>query len=159
MGTQVTRLGEQIYTKPRWFVVIKAGKDHSCTCLYVSLIFLVENISHSSRPIQTYQRRGVAKPRTIKAHHAIIYTGDDPPIPTKEEEPAEGEHGMLNPIRVKPYLRTAALDEMSRINFAKVYTVEHNVKVQEFGEVHSDSRHILKKQFYLCWQQSDDEED
>ena len=46
------------------------------------------------------------------------------------------------PIKVIP--RTAQkLDPLSRINFAKVYTVEHNVRVMPVGEVDQDSKHLL----------------
>jgi len=40
---------------------------------------------------------------------------------------------------------------MSRVNFSKIYTVEHNVKVREFGDV--DQYHIerLQNGFASVW--------
>jgi hypothetical protein len=95
----------------------------------------------------TYGRQGVAKPNTIKSHHAIIYTGSKEVQPQSSELPREGEWGMLKSIRVKPRLRSSKLDPMSRVNFAKIYTVEHNVKVMDFGDVHEDSIHVLNSQW------------
>ena len=39
------------------------------------------------------------------------------------------------------------MDPMSRLDFAKIYTVEHNVKVFDFGDVHKDHIHTLKTQW------------
>ena len=58
---------------------------------------------------------------------------------------------MLEPIRVVSKHKTEELDHMSRINFVRLYTVEHNTKVKEFGWVHRDYEHLLEKQFYQCW--------
>jgi hypothetical protein len=54
---------------------------------------------------------------------------------------------MLNSIRVRPQKQGAKMDPMSRINFAKIYTIEHNVKVMDFGDVHEDSIHVLEEQW------------
>jgi hypothetical protein len=58
---------------------------------------------------------------------------------------------MLEPIRVVSKYKTEELDSMSRVNFVKLYTVEHNTKVKEFGLVHRDYQYLLEKQFYQCW--------
>ena len=39
------------------------------------------------------------------------------------------------------------LDTMSRLNFGKIYTVEHNVKVFDFGQVYKEFGHVLYRQF------------
>jgi hypothetical protein len=72
----------------------------------------------------------------VKWQHAIIYTGEHPPSPRSDELPTFGEYGMVESIRVKPKAKDDKLNEMARINFAKIYTIEHNVKVLEFGVVH-----------------------
>lgn len=41
-----------------------------------------------------------------------------------------------------------ALHEMSRINFAKMYTIEHNVKVRDLGEVNPKSMADLWSVFW-----------
>ncbi|KAF2453988.1 hypothetical protein BDY21DRAFT_116516 [Lineolata rhizophorae] len=137
--------GERYATKIRWFVVIREGND-SCSCL----------------PIQTYSRKGVAKPTVKKNDHAIIYTGKKCPVPTRDEKPSQGEKGMRPyAIRVEPRDPSYSMDPLSRINFGKVYTLEHNVKVYDFGKVHKDSRVALKQQFLDVWvdKPSDDDGD
>jgi hypothetical protein len=54
---------------------------------------------------------------------------------------------MLSSIRVNAN-NNGALDVMSRVNFGKIYTVEHNVKVFDFGQVHNESRLVLNRQFW-----------
>ncbi|KAK5148754.1 hypothetical protein LTR04_000554, partial [Oleoguttula sp. CCFEE 6159] len=57
------------------------------------------------------------------------------------------EEAMSNPIKVIVAARKTKLDSMSRINFGKIYTVEHNVKVFDFGDVHPDSQMWLLHQW------------
>ncbi|OCK85582.1 hypothetical protein K432DRAFT_286426, partial [Lepidopterella palustris CBS 459.81] len=111
------KFGEAIFVKIRWFVVVREGHN-ACSCL----------------PIQTYGGRGVAD--KIKSHHAIIYTGSTPPEPLTEERPRHHwELPLGHPIRVVPTKIWEKLDPISRVNFQKIYTVEHNVKVSDFGRV------------------------
>jgi hypothetical protein len=151
-STKITawKYGEGIFVKVKWFVVIKATTG-SCTCLWVlapkSLMATLTN----SRPIQTYSGRGVSK-NVVKHHHAIIYTGISEPEPLQDEKPASGrERGMLDSIRVIPTIQSQSLDPMSRINFKKVYTVEYNVKVCDFGTVDRASLSYLQRQFEQVW--------
>jgi hypothetical protein len=106
-------------------------------------------------PIQTYGDQGVAKRGVVKSHHAPIYTGRVEPEPSKDELPNlkknPSERAMLDSIRVQSYRKSDILHKKSRVNFAKIYTVEHNVKVYDFGEVHKKSLHILAHQFNLVW--------
>jgi hypothetical protein len=51
------------------------------------------------------------------------------------EEQREGEYPMLSAIPVRANGRSDKMFSASRINFGKVYTVEHNVKVYDFGNV------------------------
>jgi hypothetical protein len=54
---------------------------------------------------------------------------------------------MMKEIRVVTTDRRDKLDEMSRINYQKIYTVEHNAKVYDFGTVHKNHLRI----FYAQW--------
>lgn len=36
---------------------------------------------------------------------------------------------------------------MARVNFARTYTVEHNIKVHDFGDVVRSDHHILQNQW------------
>jgi hypothetical protein len=86
------------------------------------------------RPISTYGGRGCAKPGLVKWQHAIIYTGRNAPLST-EEMPADGEYGMMASIQVRARSSGERMYPSARINFAKLYTVEHNIKVYDFGDV------------------------
>ncbi|KAL2352432.1 hypothetical protein BJ546DRAFT_1050302 [Cryomyces antarcticus] len=121
---------EMIATKIRWFVVVREGRD-CCSC----------------PPIQTYNGQGVAKAGVRKNDHAILYSDGTELIPAPGERPKRQEEAMRNPIKVIVAARKTKLDSMSRINFGKIYTVEHNVKVFDFGDVHPDSQMWLLHQW------------
>lgn len=80
----------------------------------------------------TYGGKATTKPGVHAEHHAIIFTGKDddvPPLHYNEEQ-------LPNPpIRMDAKIAKEKLDPMSRINYAKPYTVEHNVKVLFIGSV------------------------
>jgi len=66
-----------------------------------------------------------------------------------EPEPPDAEKPMLSGIRLIPHKRTDKVDSMARIDFSRTYTVEHNVKVYDFGMVAKDylerlSQHWIK---------------
>ncbi|KAF2430247.1 hypothetical protein EJ08DRAFT_649807 [Tothia fuscella] len=46
------------------------------------------------------------------------------------------------------------MDLMSRLNYDKVYTVEHYVKVCDFGDVHRSCHNLLDSNFFECWKYS-----
>ncbi|OJD34982.1 uncharacterized protein BKCO1_19000171 [Diplodia corticola] len=130
---------EPIYNKIRWFVVIREGRD-CCTCL----------------SIQTYNRQGVAKPGVDKTEHSIMYTGPRPPQIPEWEDPY-GE--MLQAIPVVATDPTQAkMDVMSRLNYAKPYTVEHNVKSLDFGDVAPGWTDYLRQNFLSVLQRDTTED-
>ena len=86
----------------------------------------------------------------MKRHHAIIYTGSEAPKPLDTETTDRWDQ-LLEPIRVTSHQKYEKLDPLSRINFYKIYNVEHNVKVYDFGQVHKDSEFWLQRQFKLAW--------
>jgi hypothetical protein len=105
-------------------------------------------------PILTYNGRGVAKKGLNKNEHAIIFTGSKAPQPKGDEKPNASnplEQGMRPPIRVKQKTHEEKLDIMSRLNYRKIYTVEHNVKVRDFGEVHKNYKERLVSNFHAAW--------
>lgn len=57
----------------------------------------------------------------------------------------------MRPIRVRPVQKTISIDEMMRVNFAKIYTIEHSVKVYEVGDVAKESMRRLERNFVSCW--------
>lgn len=51
------------------------------------------------------------------------------------------------PIKIVPIDQTEKLDEYSRINLAKIYPVEHNVKVCNVGMVDENDIKILRSYY------------
>lgn len=80
-------------------------------------------------PISTYQGWGLTKPGVNADDHAIAFASGKGPVSLDGEKPTRFE-----PIEVK-LAPGQTLHEMSRINFAKVYTVEWNVKARDVGMV------------------------
>jgi hypothetical protein len=66
-------------------------------------------------------------------HLAAIYSN--------KEVISPGENLTKAGIRVEMFSPEEKLDPLSRINYAKVYTVEYNVKVFFIGRVHRDHQH------------------
>lgn len=72
----------------------------------------------------TYGGQGVLKKGVHAKHHTAIYS-DKAQIFRGEKE-----KGMTKrPIRITTSSPRHKLDKASRLNYARVYTVEHNVKV------------------------------
>lgn len=96
-------------------------------------------------PILTYRRQGTKKSGVIPEHHAIIFTETKsqnlkkPPREAKDETPLRNR-----PICVEPIGHREELQPTSRLNYAKMYTVEHNVKVSFIGKIHDFSFKELK---------------
>jgi len=55
------------------------------------------------------------------------------------------------PIRVRQRTNAGKLDKMSRLNYIKIYTVEHNVKVYDFGQVDKNDEVHLIANFNAVW--------
>jgi hypothetical protein len=116
--------------------------------LLVTKYFVQESKLNLSRPIKTYNGRGVSKPGVVNAHHAIAFSGEFEPEPQSFERPlSDHEQGMIPGIRITPKNKYDKLDIMSRIDFSRMYTVEDNVKVYNFGQVHPDYIPRLRSQW------------
>jgi len=80
------------------------------------------------------------------ADHAIIYTGSSPP------ELVKGEPALfLRPVGVIPKTPRDKLEKESRINYAKIYTVEHNVKVHFIGRIDDTDQHKFVADSDAAW--------
>lgn len=114
----------------------------ACKFFHLGLETWTKNICQ--RPIATYGRQGTLKSGLSEADikaHAVIYMVDT------SSEAAPGERIVKNPIAVKPAKEDQKLHSMSRINFDKIYTIEHNVKVMNVGKVAEGSLHNLSLYF------------
>jgi hypothetical protein len=109
------------FAKTRRFLIVNTFPDH-CICL----------------PLLTYSGLGTRKHRVRGHEHAAVFTG------TKEVlAPGEADNGLRPPIRVIPNTPEDKLDPMTRINYAKVYTVEYNVPVRFIGRIDGKSSRRL----------------
>ena len=113
---------------------------------------IMTHTNHSHRPINTYNGQGVTKHGVSdedKRAHSIVYMTDTRPSCLPEEK----RDLTKKPIAVEKASDDQKLDIMSRLNFKKIYTIEHNVKVMNVGKVTKDSLPILLK----YWKQSLDD--
>lgn len=94
----------------------------------------------------TYHGQGVGK-GVVKHKHAIVHTYKTAPREKRNERPNASEKPMRTPIRIRTDETGDVLDEMSRIDYSRVYTIEKNVKARAFGWVHEDSRKNLDYDF------------
>lgn len=124
-----SKYGEESFMKIRRFVIVAADKTW-CQCV----------------PILTYLGQGLGKNGVKPDEHAIIYTSKDPP-PLMEGEGAISKGS----IQVIPRTPRDKLDPSSRVNYAKVYTVEHNVKVLFIGRIAKGDRVQFNRDFDATW--------
>ncbi|KAG0647718.1 hypothetical protein D0Z07_6572 [Hyphodiscus hymeniophilus] len=117
IGTEITKdlrkakFGETAYHSIRRFVIMSQHSGH-CICL----------------PILTYGGQATLKKGVHADDHAVIFTSERP----VEEK---GERLGKKAIKMIPDSKRHHLDSASRINYAKTYTVEHNVKVLFIGRI------------------------
>jgi hypothetical protein len=115
-------IGGRIFSETRRFVVVRGGHGYALCC-----------------PIQTYQKRGTTKSRINLENHAVVYVaGNEPKLLPEEESPGMGNF----PIVMED--KSVTIDQSSRLNFGKVYTVEHNIKVRNVGKISKESQPRLK---------------
>jgi hypothetical protein len=124
-GAATSFRGENVYTSVRRMVVVRELHG-ACWAI----------------PIYTYGNKGVEKrgfDHTDIRGHAVIYmTGKSPYTPSTEPRMSK------NPIEVDP-ANNQELERMSRVNFTKVHTVEHEVKVLHIGRVSQRSMPDFEK--------------
>jgi hypothetical protein len=128
---QIGRFDERVMSYIQRMAVVKEGRGF-CWCI----------------PVNTYNGKGVSNRRfndSDRAAHAIICMKDQTPFL------ADDERGISKrEIMVIPAGPDQKLDPMSRLNFGKVHTVEHNVKVMNVGQV--DARSL--RYFEAYWEAS-----
>ncbi|KAG6355869.1 hypothetical protein INS49_015253 [Diaporthe citri] len=117
-----------VWTGFRRFIVIRNGEGH-CSCV----------------PILTYGKLGCLKNGVKPHHHGIVFEKGQQPVrlpnePVLRFEPIcmemnPGEH----------------ISEESRVNYSKLVTVEHNVKVLFVGRILYDDWPIVQQAVDDCW--------
>ncbi|KAF2802502.1 uncharacterized protein BDZ99DRAFT_576869 [Mytilinidion resinicola] len=113
--------GSHVGTRIRRFIVLRSW-SHYCICV----------------PVHTYGNRGTAKPGITPGDHAASVLVDGSyTLQDSEEELTKA------PIHVVRENLAVSIDPASRINFAKVYTVDYNLRVKNIGRIHPpDLKHF-----------------
>lgn len=114
-------------------------------CIYVTRDLTVNN-----SPIHSYGGQATLKPNLPEPEqHAMIYTSPNPPeehcLYDSDGKVVAREALSKDPIRVRQELNDEQGDLgcFSRINYAKIYTVEKYVRILNIGKVHEDSMDSL----------------
>ncbi|KAJ4309960.1 hypothetical protein N0V84_011224 [Fusarium piperis] len=121
--------GGQIFAHFRRFIVIANDYGH-CQCV----------------PISTYGKKGCTKSGAKPSQHGIVYDMNSRPVLL----PNEPELGY-DPVRLQITDPSEKISKESRVNYAKLTTVEHNVKVLFVGRVVPDDLAIAKDAVDACW--------
>jgi hypothetical protein len=88
--------------------------------------------SHSTRAIHTYGGRGTTVTHAPTGHHVVIHTGDQPP------PLIEGESERIYdrpPIQVVLDPKGEPLHTASRLNVAKIITIDHDIPISRLGKI------------------------
>ncbi|QSZ31367.1 hypothetical protein DSL72_000932 [Monilinia vaccinii-corymbosi] len=132
-----TFLGQQAYSEIRRFVVMVKGHGSSICC-----------------PIHTYSNQATLKPNLPAPKcHTIIYTS---PVCPNKHQIFVGNHWLSEDLTLEPIQvireqqdSEGELHRLSRLNYSKVYTVEHYVRVMNIGMVARNSIIHLPKSLPL----------
>lgn len=128
--------GEEFYVTFRRFIIVANDQGHA-TCV----------------PIYTYLQQGCTKPGIKPEKHGIIHE-----VGTEARLlPNEGSLGV-RPIRLQiDHLVSMSGEKLhmaSRVNYSKLTTIEHNVKVFFLGSiVQPDFDNIVRPAINKCWEQ------
>jgi hypothetical protein len=98
-------------------------------------------------PILTYERRACTKKGIKPQSHGIIYTPPKKPI-RKQHEPELG----FSPVAMQMDLEDEKLASESRVNYSKLVTIEHNVKVLFIGRLYDEDFDTASQAVDKCWE-------
>jgi hypothetical protein len=123
--------GRSFYQGLRRFIVVANDEGH-CTCV----------------PILTYEHQACRKRGVKPLKHGIIFQSGKKPR-MLEGEPQLG----FDPVCVNLYERTERLVKESRVNYAKLTTIEHNFPVFFIGSIDpADFHNIVRPAVDICWE-------
>ncbi|KAF7559836.1 hypothetical protein G7046_g4305 [Stylonectria norvegica] len=124
------RFGGKFFVGFRRFIIIANDLGH-CTCV----------------PILTYGGKGCKKRGVKPAKHGIVYERGSKAMLLKDE-PKLG----FAPVQVEMTMEGEKLSKESRVNYSKLVTVEHNVKVFFIGNVAATHWDIVSDAVNHCWE-------
>jgi hypothetical protein len=126
---RIGNMGQRFYVGVRRFIVVANDEGH-CTCV----------------PILTYERRACTKRGVKPNKHGIVYAVGGRPTTLRNEPPLG-----FRPVRVQLDLPTEKLAIESRVNYSKLVTVEHNVRVLFIGSIVPEDVRIVNDAVDKCW--------
>lgn len=99
------------------------------------------------RPIHTYMHQGCRKRGVKPAKHGIVHQFGTKPRLLDGEPPLD-----FHPIRMHIQAAGERLARESRVNYSKLLTVEHNVKVFFIGYIEpQDFNETVRAAVDKCW--------
>jgi hypothetical protein len=116
-------------------------ESRAAHCEYHSLIQACWVPTDKTRAITTHNGRGAAQRNA--SEHGVVYTGAAAP-PARFRNEADI---LPTAIRIDPFDEDDTLHSASRVNYGKVYNIEHNVKVKPYGVVNNQFMHSLITQW------------
>ncbi|KAI0433359.1 hypothetical protein F5Y09DRAFT_351780 [Xylaria sp. FL1042] len=122
--------GSQFYVGYRRFIIVTTDESHHSTCV----------------PILTYDRRGCGKKGVRPSKHGIIFAAGSKPRLLKNE-PELG----FEPVPLEIYAEGETLARESRVNYSKLVTIEHNVKVYFIGRIPYPYFDSVSRAVDKCW--------
>ncbi|KAI1750096.1 hypothetical protein F4782DRAFT_260849 [Xylaria castorea] len=122
--------GGQFYVGYRRFIIVSTDESHHSTCV----------------PILTYDRRGCGKKGVRPSKHGIIYAAGQKPKLLRNE-PELG----FEPVPLEIYAEGETLARESRVNYSKLVTIEHNVKVFFIGRILYPYFDSVSNAVDKCW--------
>ncbi|OAR03781.1 hypothetical protein LLEC1_04280 [Akanthomyces lecanii] len=122
--------GTKFFVGFRRFIVVANDQGH-CTCV----------------PILTYGGKGCKKHGVKPEKHGIVYERG------QKSKRLDGEPSLgFSPVRVEMTEEGEKISRESRVNYSKLVTVEHNVKVFFIGHVYSNDWQIVGDAVNSCWE-------
>lgn len=101
-------------------------------------------------PIFTYGNRACKKRGIKPEKHGIIY------MRGQKAKLLEGEPKLgFPPVKVDLTMEGEKLSKESRVNYSKLVTVEHNVKVMFIGTIVANDWPLVTDAINRCWDQKD----
>ncbi|KAI0134585.1 hypothetical protein BJ170DRAFT_206578 [Xylariales sp. AK1849] len=123
--------GADFIVSYRRFIVVATDEGHHSTCV----------------PILTYERKGCNKKGVKASQHGIIYSKGQSEPRRLKGEPTLGYPPVAVTMSVKE-----RLPKESRVNYAKLVTIEHNVKVLFIGTVEDKYFETVEHAVNGCWE-------
>ncbi|KAM0739184.1 hypothetical protein ACQRIT_006921 [Beauveria bassiana] len=123
------KFGTAFFVGFRRFIVVANDQGH-CTCV----------------PILTYGGKACKKSGVKPEKHGIVYERG------QKSKKLNGEPSLgFSPVRVEMTEEGEKISRESRVNYSKLVTVEHNVKVFFIGHVYASDWQIVGDAVNHCW--------